>query len=354
MKPFTYIANPARVVFGRGTRDQLASEVERLGLSKIVVISTPDQAEQANGIAETLGGARAGSFHGATMHTPVDVTETALQYFRDVRADGIVSIGGGSTIGLGKAIALRTDLPQIVLPTTYAGSEMTAILGETADGLKVTRTDPRILPEVVLYDVELTLTLPVGLSATSGVNAMAHAVEALYAKESNPVITLMAKEGIRSFFEALPAIARNPFDIEARSSAFYGAWLCGTCLGAVGMALHHKLCHTLGGTFNLPHAETHTIVLPHAIAYNAPAIPDAMRSLSEALGTDDPVGALFRFIQCLGAPTALRDLGMPQDGIDLAAHLAVTNPYWNPQPLKESSLRDCIARAWAGDSPRTP
>ena len=190
--------------------------------------------------------------------------------------------------GLGKAIALRTDLPQIVLPTTYAGSEMTPILGETKDGVKTTQRTPKVLPEVVIYDVDLTLGLPPAIAATSGMNAMAHAVEALYAKDRNPVISLMAEEGIRSLARALPGIAEDPQDREARSDALYGAWLCGTCLGAVGMALHHKLCHVLGGAFDLPHAETHTIVLPHAVAYNASAAPDAMDRVARALGAETP------------------------------------------------------------------
>lgn len=351
IEPFVYKANPGRVVFGVGTRHHLSSEIEALGLGRVVVLSTPDQTEQARALADRLGGLCGGTFHGATMHTPVEVTKEAMGHIEGLAADGVVSIGGGSTIGLGKAIALRTDLPQIVLPTTYAGSEMTPILGETENARKVTRSDPRILPEVVVYDVELTLSLPVSLSSTSGVNAMAHAVEALYARERNPVISLMAQEGIRAFASALPIIAGDPGNIDARSEALYGAWLCGTCLGAVGMALHHKLCHTLGGTFNLPHAETHAIVLPHSVAYNAPAIPYAMDAMRVALGQADPVTALYDLNRALKVPEGLRDLGMAHDGVALAAELAVTNAYWNPRPLEESEIRATIERAWAGERP---
>ncbi|WP_019053841.1 maleylacetate reductase [Sphingobium xenophagum] len=351
IEPFIYKANPGRVVFGAGTRRQLSSEVEALGLGRVVVLSTPDQAEQAWAVAESLGGLCAGTFHGAAMHTPVEVTNEALRHIEALAADGVVSIGGGSTIGLGKAVALRTDLPQIVLPTTYAGSEMTPILGETENARKVTKTDPRILPEVVVYDVELTLTLPAALSATSGINAMAHAVEALYARERNPVISLMAQEGIRAFAKALPIIVDDPANVEARSEALYGAWLCGTCLGAVGMALHHKLCHTLGGTFNLPHAETHAILLPHSVAYNAPATPYAMDAMRMALGQPDPVTALYELTRALKIPAGLRNLGMAHDGVALAAKLAVTNSYWNPRPLEENEIRATIERAWAGERP---
>ena len=218
-----------------------------------------------------------------------------------------MALGGGSTIGLAKAIALRTDLPQIAIPTTYAGSEMTPILGETKDGRKTTQKSPKVLPEVVIYDVDLTMTLPQGLSGTSGINAIAHAVEALYAEDSNPIISVLAEQSIAALGRSLPKIAADPGDREARSDAQYGAFLAGACLGSVGMALHHKLCHTLGGMFDLPHSETHTIVLPHALAYNAPAVPKAVGARSpgrSALPTRRRgISALSRQV---GAPQSLQ------------------------------------------------
>lgn len=351
MRDFIYNAHPARVIFRPGAVAGIAEEARRLGLERVLVLSTPEQRQSAESVAALLGPLSAGIFAGATMHTPVDVTEQAMRIVDELGADGLVSVGGGSTIGLGKAIALRTDLPQIVVPTTYAGSEVTPIIGETKDGLKTTQTTPKVLPEVVIYDVELTLGLPVGLSATSGMNAIAHAVEALYARDRNPIVSMMAVEGVRALASSLPAIAVNPGDRQARSEAQYGAWLCGTCLGAVGMALHHKLCHTLGGTFNLPHAETHTVVLPHALQYNAPAVGDAIAALAGALGHADPARALYDLAGRLGAPRALRDLGMPESGIDKAADFALANPYWNPRPLEREAVRACIAAAWAGEAP---
>jgi alcohol dehydrogenase class IV len=285
------------------------------------------------------------------MHTPVEVTERALEQVKAIGADGVVAVGGGSTTGLAKAIALRTDLPQIVAPTTYAGSEMTPILGETQDGVKTTRSSPKILPEVVIYDVDLTLSLPIALSITSGMNAIAHGVEALYARERNPVISLLAEEGIAAVSRALPGIKAGPAGKQARSDALYGAWLCGICLGSVGMALHHKLCHTLGGSFDLPHAETHTAVLPHAVRYNAMAAPEAMARIARALDVTDAAQGLFDLAAGLGATMALRDLGMPEAGIDRATDLALTNPYWNPQPLERNALRDLITAVWAGQRP---
>ncbi|MGY4622887.1 maleylacetate reductase [Bradyrhizobium sp. USDA 4486] len=263
----------------------------------------------------------------------------------------MVSLGGGSTTGLGKALALRTGVNQLCIPSTYAGSEMTPILGETEGGLKTTVRNNAVLPETVIYDVDLTMSLPVGVAATSGINAIAHAVEALYARDRDPVISLMAEDGIRALASALPAISKRPDDRAARTEALYGAWLCGMCLGTVGMALHHKLCYTLGGTFDLPHAETHTIVIPHALAYNAPAVPDATMRISRALDTDDAARGLYDLARRLGAKLALRNIGMPEAGIDEAADLAVSNAYWNPRAIERDGIRDLIARAWLGAPP---
>jgi len=351
MKNFTYQTAPMRVIFGAGTLGQLPSELARLGISRALILATPNQVQQASHVAAMLGERAAGVFAQAEMHTPVAVTDRAMAYAKEMKVDGVVAIGGGSTTGLGKAIALRTDLPQIVMPTSYAGSEMTSILGETRDGLKTTQSSPRVLPETVIYDVDLTMTMPQPLSATSGLNAIAHAVEALYARDRNPIISLMAQEGIKSLAQALPKIKTDAKDIEARAEALYGAWLCGSCLGAVGMALHHKLCHTLGGTFNLPHAETHAVILPHAVAYNASAEPHAMSEIARALGAYDAAGGLFELAGEIGVRRSLKEIGMREEDIDRAADLAVTNPYWNPRPVERDAIRGLLARAWSGASP---
>lgn len=345
---FTYNANPGRVVFGHGTIEQVGPELARLGVQRALVLSAPAQQSDAAALASRLGDGAAGVFAGATMHTPVEVTEAALAALAAAGADGLVALGGGSTTGLGKALAIRTGLPHLAIPTTYAGSEMTPILGETENGEKRTRSDPRILPNTVIYDVDLTLGLPAGMSATSGLNAIAHAVEALYARDRNPIVSLMAVEAVAKLAAALPAIVANPADHDARGDALYGAWLCGTCLGSVGMALHHKLCHTLGGSFDLPHAETHSVVLPHALAFNAAASPEAIGRLAPVLGADS-ASALQQLARRIGAPTSLAALGMPESGIDRAADLAMANPYWNPRPLDRDSIRALLARAWAGE-----
>lgn len=352
MEPFVYTNHPARVVFGSGTLAGLTDELERLGRSAALILSTPGHADQAEALRRRLGDRGAGVFAGAAMHTPVEVTEQAMAAVAEYGADSIVAIGGGSTIGLGKAIALRTDLPQIAIPTTYAGSEMTDILGQTEDGVKITLRDPKVRPETVIYDVDLTLSLPVGLSGTSGLNAIAHAVEGLYARDGNPIVAMMAEEGIRALASALPGLIQAPRDRALRADALYGAWLCGIVLGSAAMALHHKLCHTLGGTFELPHAETHSILLPHAAAYNAAAEPEAMRRIARALGATDAPQGLYDLARTVGAPAGLRDLGMPEPGIDAAADLAVQNPYWNPRPVERDAVRGLIARAWDGAPPQ--
>ena len=351
MQQFVYETLPTRVLFGPGMVAQLEPEVQRLCIKRALVLATPGRRAQAEKLAVGLGDKSAGVFAGAVMHTPVSVTDQATRVVAETAADGLISLGGGSTIGLGKAIALRTDLPQIVLPTTYSGSEMTPILGETKDGVKTTQKSPKVLPEVVIYDVDLTLTLPPGISATSGMNAIAHGAEALYAQGRNPVTSLMAEEGIAALSRALPRIVANDAHKEARAQALYGSWLCGVCLGTVGMALHHKLCHTLGGSFALPHAETHTVVLPHAIAYNAPAVTCAMARLARALGVSDAARGLYDLAGRLGAPRSLKELGMREADIDTAADLATERPYWNPRPVERVELRDLIARAWAGAPP---
>ncbi|ADZ69533.1 maleylacetate reductase [Polymorphum gilvum] len=348
--PFTYTGNPAKIVFGPGQRDGVAGWMDKIGCARALILSTPAQRAEAEALAGRLGDKAVGVFAGAAMHTPVEVTESALEQVRAVSADCVVALGGGSTTGLGKAIAYRTDIPQIVIATTYAGSEVTPILGQTENGVKTTVRDPSILPEVVIYDPDLTLGLPLAMSVTSGLNAMAHAAEGLYAQDRNPVSTLMAAEGLRAFRDALPVIVRDPANAEARGEALYGAWLCGTVLGTVGMALHHKICHTLGGSFDTPHAETHAILLPHTIGYNAGAVPELLAPVSAVFG-GSPGAALFDFAASIGAPSALRDLGLSEADLDRAADLAVRNPYWNPRPIDRESIRALLQDAWEGRRP---
>jgi maleylacetate reductase len=349
---FTYEALPQRVLFGSGRIGEVAAQIEALGCHRALVLSTKEQRDAAERVEGLLGERAGGIFAGATMHTPVAVTDEALAHFTARNCDCIVAIGGGSTIGLGKAIALRTDAPQVVVPTTYAGSEVTPILGQTETGRKTTQRTLKVLPEVVIYDVDLTLTLPARMTATSGMNAIAHAVEALYARDANPVVSLMAEEGIRALAAGLPVLIDRPQDKEARSEAQYGAWLCGTTLGVVGMALHHKICHALGGAFDLPHADMHSIVLPHVAAFNAVAAPKALGRVARALGSMNAGEGLFDLERRLGIPRSLREIGMPEDGVEHAVELITASPYWNPRPVNAASLRPLLQRALNGEPPQ--
>jgi maleylacetate reductase len=344
--PFRYEPKPARVLFGAGRLGDVAEAVRELGGRRAFVISTAGQKARASRIVEALGRLAAGRFDGAVMHTPVAVTEQALTSAQMAGADCLVAIGGGSAIGLGKALAMRTDLPQIAIPTTYAGSEMTDILGETRDGAKTTLRSAKVLPETVIYDVELTLGLPANVSSASGLNAIAHAVEALYAVDTNPVTALQAEEGIRRLAAALPVIAADLSNREARTGALLGAWLCGMCLGNAAMALHHKICHVLGGMFNLPHAETHAVMLPYTAAYNAAAAPAAMQIVARALGVMDAPSGLLDLKRSLVDRMSLASLGMTRDGIEPAARAAAASPYPNPRPIALEPVRKLIAAAF--------
>jgi maleylacetate reductase len=347
---FSYAGSPARIVFGQGRSREAAAWLRKAGKSRALVLSTPHQKADAETLAETLGGLAVGVFAGAAMHTPVEVTEQAMRIVAETGADCVVSLGGGSTTGLGKAIAYRTDLLQLVIPTTYAGSEVTDILGQTEGGRKTTVRDGRILPEIVIYDPALTTGLPVSMSVNSGLNAMAHAIEGLYAEDRNPVSSLMAVEGLKAFAESLPRLVATPKSLEARAHALYGAWLCGTVLGAVGMSLHHKLCHVLGGSFEMPHAETHAVMLPHTAGFNAEAAKEQLAPAADIFG-GSVGGGLWDFAGSLGAPLALRDLGLAEADLDRAAEIAVQNPYHNPRPIDARSIRALLQAAWEGRRP---
>ncbi|MEQ1735660.1 MAG: maleylacetate reductase [Rhodoglobus sp.] len=262
-------------------------------------------------------------------------------------------VGGGSTTGFAKAIALTTGIPIVAVPTTYAGSEATNVWGLTEADRKTTGVDDRVLPVAVVYDPELTMSLPVELSVASGLNGIAHCVDSMWAPRSDPINRALAVEGTRAVAAGLRAIVVDPHDADGRASALYGAYLSAVAFASAGSGMHHKICHVLGGTFDLPHAPTHAVVIPYVTAYNSPAAPDAARRIGEALGSADALDGLEALRNDTGAPRALRDLGMPEDGIPLAVELAhAAIPASNPRPLTEASLRRLLRAAWAGDPAR--
>ncbi|WP_445115341.1 maleylacetate reductase [Acinetobacter sp. WZC-1] len=354
IEDFYYRALPVQVYFGQGESSKVRSILTEQGYSSVMVITTPEQNKSGLAMAEQLGDLTAEVYPHAVMHVPVEVADQAVATALNKNIDCCLALGGGSTIGLAKAIALKTGIPIVAIPTTYAGSEMTTVYGLTENKLKKTGKDIRVLPKVVIYDPELSLTLPADISASSGMNAMAHSIEALYAQDKNPIITLLALESIRSLSQALPQIVQSPENLDARKQATYGAWLAGICLGSVGMALHHKLCHTLGGTFNLPHAQAHAITLAYSVHYNRNADIEAMDQLAKALGgtSHEQVGQLiYQLNQQLNIPLALKDIGLPEDGPQEVARITCANPYYNPRPYDQAELEALLKLAYAGLPP---
>jgi maleylacetate reductase len=359
---FRYEAQPMRVRFGAGTLAQLPDEVTELGLRRVMVISTPGRAGLAGTAAAMLGRYAAGIHAEAVMHVPVPAAERARAVSRAAGADGCVAIGGGSAIGLAKAVALTSGLPIIAVPTTYAGSEMTPVWGLTDGWVKRTGRDRRVLPASVLYDPELTLSLSAATSGVSGMNALAHAAEALYAPDASPVTSLMAEEGVRALRAALPKVAEQPADLGARTRALYGAWLCGSCLGATTMSLHHRICHALGGSLGLPHAPAHAVVLPYVLAYNLAGDPEvdspaARRTgrcrdaLARALGVGDPAAALLALNRRIKAPASLGELGMRAADAGPIAGQVAAGGGTNPRPFGEDSVRALLLAAQRGADP---
>jgi maleylacetate reductase len=353
---FVYQSSPSRVVFGRGSLEKVPQEIDRLGAQRALVLTTPGRRKLGEELAARLGEKAVGVFSRAVMHVPVETAEAARSEAARLAADSCVAIGGGSAVGLAKAIAAVTRLPILAIPTTYSGSEMTSTWGLTEGGMKKTMRDPGVQPKAVVYDPTLTLSLPAGLSATSGMNAMAHCVEALYAEDANPISSLVAEEGIRSLARGLPAVVRDPSDWQARSRVLYGAWLAGISLGTTTTALHHRLCHVLGGAFDLPHSATHAVLLPHAMAYNATGAPQAMARIARAL---DPNGLassaadrLYDLEVSIKTPLSLESLGMKRDGIDRAVSIVMERPFYNPRALTTEGIRTVLEDAFAGRRPR--
>ena len=349
---FVHETLPQRVVFGPGRRAELAAELARLGARSVFLVADGAAAEAAAAMTTTLDGVAVTTWSDVAQHVPVELAERARAAVDAARPDVLVCVGGGSSVGLAKAIALSHRLPIVAVPTTYAGSEQTTIYGLTGDRHKQTGKDPVVLPTVVIYDAELTLGLPAHVTGPSAFNALAHSVEALYAPGHDPVTTALALEGVRAIHDSLPTVMASPTDVEARATLQYGAYLSGMALGATSAGLHHKICHVLGGTFDLVHADAHSVVLPHAIAFNAPALPVEMRRLAEALGTtDQPAGALWDLAVRSSVPTSLAQLGLARDDLAEVARRAVAEIGENPRPVDEAGLLELLEHAYDGVRP---
>jgi maleylacetate reductase len=348
---FTHESRPQRVCFGTGeAAATLARELGRLGASKVMVIAAGPEAELAEHI--TTGVPVALRYHEVVMHVPVGVAERARVAAKEAGADTLVSVGGGSTTGLAKAIALTSGLPVVAVPTTYAGSEATSVWGLTEGARKTTGTDARVLPRVIVYDAALTVSLPAAMSVASGLNALAHCVDSMWAPNADPINRALAGEGIRALRDGLPAIAADPAGLDGREQALYAAYLSAAAFASAGSGLHHKICHVLGGAYNLPHAQTHAVVLPYVLAFNGPARPEAERRIAGALGAASALGGLQELRRVLQAPRALRDYGFAESDIPAAAEaIWPAVPPGNPRPVSTGDLRRLLHAAWAGADP---
>jgi maleylacetate reductase len=351
---FTYSApvleyRAVRVVFGVGNLAQVPSEARTLG-TRIMIISGRHEAQAAATVSAQLGDDLAWQIIDVVQHVPVEVADRAIEAARDARAGVILSIGGGSATGLAKAVARETGLPMLAVPTTYAGSEMTPIWGQSDQSGKTTGRDPRVLPRIVVYDPALTVSMPAELTAASGMNAFAHALEALYAPDSTTQSSDVAEEAIRALALGLPRAARHPDDLEARAQTLRGAWLAGWALGSTTMGLHHKLAHVLGGTYHLPHAAVHSVLLPHVAAFNAPAAPRPFSRAARALEVNGPEAvapALFQLVAQVKAPTSLADLGFKLDAIEEVAKTIAGAPVANPCDYTEEDVSYLVRQAYS-------
>lgn len=344
-----------RVVFAPGgAAERVGEEVRRLG-SRVLLVAAPSEADLAARLTADLGpdAEVVATFDGVRPHVPVPVAEEVRALATESGADVVLSVGGGSTTGTAKAVALTAHLPVLAVPTTYAGSEVTPVWGLTEHGRKTTGVDPVVLPRTVVYDADLTATLPVPLSVSSGLNALAHAVDAFWGPRVDPVDAALATEAIRALAAGLRGVVADPDDPAARDRCLYGAYLSAVAFASAGSGLHHKICHVLGGAHDLPHADTHAVVLPHVLAFNAPAAPEAARRIAEALDAPEAVAGLVDLRLELGAPTALRDLGMAEADIPADAESVVeATPPSNPRPVHLADAVRLLTDAWSGTDPR--
>ena len=345
---FAYDALPGRVLFGVGTVEHLGEEVDRLGGRRVLAIAGK---RALDGLVERLGDRWAASFTDVQQHVPVEAAARAVAVAADAGADCLVALGGGSATGMAKAVALEHPAPILAVPTTYAGSEVTPIYGLTGPEGKRTGRDLRVLPRTVLYDPALTTGLPAEVTGPSGMNALAHCVEATYAPRANPVTSLLAEEGARLLQRGLPQAVADPADLSARSDALLGAFMAGASMAAAGVGIHHQLCHLLGGAYRLPHAGLHAVVLPHAVRFVAPAARPQMARLAGALGVDDVPGGIWELGRRLGAPASLAELGLAEAELDRAAEQAVARVVQTPRRAGVTELRALLGAAWRGGRP---
>lgn len=347
---FTHVSVPIRVSFGVGSRHGLAEELDRLGLTQVVLIASGSARAEADALVGVLDHRLTWRVDGVRRHVPAELVEEVTADATRVGADGVVTLGGGSATGLGKALA-RSGLPLVAIPTTYAGSEMTPFWGMTADGRKHVERDTRVLPKTVVYDPELTFGLPALTTAASGMNALAHCLEGLWAAGASPLSSPLALDGARALCEGVPAAVAEPCDAVVRGRALVGACQAGMVLATAGTGLHHRLCHVLGGRFDLPHAETHAALLPHVVGFNEPVLGAVAAKMAIAVGAGRASTGVHDLAVRLGLCMSLSELGMPESAISEVAAEVAADPPPNPRPVEEAALRSLLRAAWEGDGP---
>ncbi|MBT2548848.1 maleylacetate reductase [Arthrobacter sp. ISL-65] len=340
-----------RVLFGTGRAGaNLAAEVARIGARRVMVIASSSEASRAAEVTADIDVAL--HYDDVAPHVPLEKAAKARAAAAEHGIDLLVCAGGGSTTGLAKAIALTARLPIIAIPTTYAGSEATNVWGLTEASRKTTGVDDAVLPATVIYDAELTLTLPAELSMASGLNALAHCVDSLWGPRADPINAALAAEGIRALNLALPAIKAEPLEPAGREQALYGAYLAAVAFASAGSGMHHKICHVLGGAYNMPHAQTHATVLPHVLAFNAPYAPDAESRIAGAFGTPRALDGLNALRETLNAPKALKDYGLAEESIPEATRLILPAiPALNPRKVTSENLQELLRDAYSGTTP---
>jgi maleylacetate reductase len=348
--PFTHEGVPIRIVFGVGVRHGVAEELDRLGLSQVVLIASESSRDEANAMAAALDHRLTWRVDGVRQHVPTELAQEVTDDAIRVGADGVVTLGGGSATGLGKAVAV-SGLPLVAVPTTYSGSEMTPFWGVTTGRHKEVGRDLSVVPKTVLYDPELTYRLPAHITAASGMNALAHCLEGLWAAGASPLTEPVALDAARALCGSLPVAVAEPWDAKARGRALVGACQAGMVLAGAGTGLHHKLCHVLGGRYDMPHAQTHAALLPHVVGFNEAVLGSLAARMAVAVGSGRASTAVYHLAVHMGLTMALGELGMPEEGIaEVAAEVAAAPPP-NPRPVDEASLRSLLRAAWEGDGP---
>jgi maleylacetate reductase len=326
-------------------------EVDDVGARRVMVVATPSASPLVPGLTAQLPVVH--RHDEVVQHVPVEVAERARAAAAEHDVDLLVSIGGGSAVGLAKAVALTSErpggLPIVAVPTTYAGSEVTDVWGLTEHGRKTTGSDLRVRPVAVVYDAELTLSMPSRLTVVSGLNALAHAVDSLWAPRADDDTRRLAGEGTGVLSAALARLCVDAEELSAREAALRGVYLCSLAFARAGSGLHHKICHVLGGRHDLPHAETHAVVLPHVVALNVPGAPEAERLVAEALGSASALGGLDELWDQLDAPRSLRDLGLEREALPGAVEAILPLvPDSNPVQVTAGELSDLLTAAWEG------